>query len=87
MITAPLKNSGCRWILLTDVVITAEIPMDEIALKGSEILEIANKFGVSWPALQAQIGVREAENKFDDSIEMNALRALHIILQDADPRA
>jgi hypothetical protein len=57
--------------------------MTEPAVKSATILEIADGQDLKWPAVQATIGAREAENTFDDSTEMKALKFALMVLHEA----
>jgi hypothetical protein len=58
--------------------------MAEKTLKASEVIKLAESFGISRGGLQAEIGVAEATGVDDESVQLNAMRALATILAEAE---
>jgi hypothetical protein len=50
----------------------------------SEILEVAQSFGVTRESVQAQLEQAEREGELDEEPTLNAMRALLAILQRAE---
>jgi len=58
--------------------------MADKTLKASEVIKIAQSFGVTRGGLQAEIGKAEATGADDESVQLNAMRALVTILVEAE---
>lgn len=50
----------------------------------TEVIEVAQRLGVTRAALQAQLRLAEGEGELDEEPTLNALRALLLILEQAD---
>jgi hypothetical protein len=57
---------------------------DPVALAPAEILEVAQRLGVTRGGLQAQLRLAEGEGEVDEEPMLNAMRALLIILERAE---
>ena len=57
--------------------------MADKTIKASDIIKIAQSFGMTRGGLQAEIGVAEATGD-DESVRLNAMRALATILAEAE---
>jgi hypothetical protein len=54
------------------------------SFSAAEVIEIANKLGVSRGSLQAQLRLADSEGEVDAEPMLNAMRALLAILEQAE---
>ncbi len=59
------------------------VPMAK-TFSSAEVLEVAQKLGVTRGALEAQLRMAEVEGELDEAPTLNAMRALLLILERAE---
>jgi hypothetical protein len=73
-----------RWVTGCTFRDYAEPMTEAVALAPNEIVEIAERLGVTRGSLKAQLRMAETEGEIDEEPTLNALRALLAILERAE---